>query len=67
MNSSRTWKSGERCGVTGTYRCQNCAAAGRETVRNFAQGTILPMCDQSPDSDVTWRLLEAGGKSAATA
>lgn len=66
MNSSRTWKSGERCRVTGTYRCQNCHLGGRETIREYAAGAILSMCDQCPDKDVTWRLLKPAAGAAAT-
>jgi hypothetical protein len=67
VNSSRTWKTGEICRVPGTYRCQNCHLAGREVVKEFAAGKILPMCDASPDKDVTWRLLKPAGTITATA
>ncbi len=66
MNSSRTWKSGERCLVTGTYRCQICHMAGRETVKEFQAGRILPMCDVCPEQDATWRLLSGSAVRAAT-
>ena len=64
MNSSRTWKSGERCRVSGTYRCQNCHLGGRDTVRIFEAGHILPMCDQCSDKDVAWRLVQAAARAA---
>lgn len=68
MNSSRTWKSGEICRVSGAYRCQNCHLAGREVVKEFEAGKILPMCDASPDDkDVTWRLLKPAESIKATA
>ncbi len=59
MNSSRTWKTGERCRISGTYRCEICHLAQRETLREFELGTILPMCDVCPEKDTTWRLLHA--------
>lgn len=68
MNSSRTWKTGEICRVSGTYRCQNCHFAGREVVRQFEAGKVLPMCDASPDDkDVTWRLIQETAPVKATA
>ncbi|MBI1949964.1 MAG: hypothetical protein HYS34_01195 [Acidobacteria bacterium] len=67
MNSSRTWKTGEICRVSGTYRCQNCRFAGREVVREFEAGKILPMCATCPDKDVTWRLMKPAGAITATA
>jgi hypothetical protein len=66
MNSSRTWKSGERCRESGTYRCQVCHAGGRETIREFQAGAILPMCDACPERDATWVLLAATGRRLAT-
>ncbi len=65
MNSSRTWKSGERCRVSGTYRCEICHLAGTETLREFQAGAILPMCDACPEKDSTWRLLKAHEGRAA--
>jgi hypothetical protein len=67
VNSSRTWKTGEICRVSGTYRCQNCHFAGREVVKQFEAGKVLPMCDASPDNDVTWRLIRETGPVKATA
>ena len=66
MNSSRTWKSGEVCQATGTYRCQNCYAAGRLVVGQFEAGKILPMCESCPEKDATWRLLDPA-RAAITA
>ena len=65
MNSSRTWKSGEVCQVTGKYRCQACHLAGREVVGSFESGKILPLCDGCPDKDATWRLLRATAAAKA--
>ncbi len=65
MNSSRTWKSGERCRISGTYRCQICHLAHRDTVVEFEAGRILPMCDVCPEKDTTWRLLRAKDVRAA--
>lgn len=59
INSSKTWKSGERCERSGSYRCETCRLAGRHTVRDFEAGIILPMCDVGPEKDTTWRLLKA--------
>jgi hypothetical protein len=63
MNSSRTWKSGERCRISGTYRCQNCHLGGRDTVQAFEAGRILPMCDQCSDLDVTWMLRQVAPRA----
>ena len=60
VNSSQTWKSGEIARVPGSYRCQNCHLAGREHVIDIEAGKIFPMCETSPDKDVTWRLIRAG-------
>jgi hypothetical protein len=65
VNSSRTWKTGERCQISGTYRCQVCGSAGRETMREFVAGRVIPMCDACPEKDATWRLVKAA--PAATA
>ena len=62
MNSSRTWKTGEHCRISGTYRCLNCRAAGVE----FEAGKVIPMCDVGPDKDATWRLVRAAPARAAT-
>ena len=68
MNSSRTWKSGEICRLSGTYRCENCHFAGREVVKQFEAGKILPMCDASPDDkDVTWLLIQQAASIKVTA
>ncbi|PYS96204.1 MAG: hypothetical protein DMF50_05555 [Acidobacteria bacterium] len=66
MNSSRTWKTGEHCRISGTYRCLNCRAAGVETIREFEAGKVIPMCDVGPDKDATWRLVRAAPARAAT-
>ena len=58
MNSSRTWKSGEMCRVTGLYRCRTCKLGGAETVAEFRAGTVLPMCDVCPDKDATYHFLK---------
>ncbi|MFQ5876600.1 MAG: hypothetical protein ACE5JH_02745 [Acidobacteriota bacterium] len=65
MNSSKTWKSGETCRVTGRYRCRTCELDGRETVLEFRAGTILPMCDLCPGGDATYTLLRASETVAA--
>jgi hypothetical protein len=65
MNSSRTWKSGEVCQISGTYRCQDCHLAGREVVVAFEAGKILPMCETCPQKDATWRLLKPTRKAAS--
>jgi hypothetical protein len=57
MNSSRTWKSGERCPIAGTYRCQQCRLEERDTRRDMAVGQIFPMCDACSQKDATWRLM----------
>ena len=67
MNSSRTWKSGEMCRISGSYRCENCHLAGREMIKEFVAGTILPMCDSCPEKDVTWYLLKPAAAIKATA
>jgi hypothetical protein len=68
VNSSRTWKTGEMCRVSGTYRCENCHFAGREVIKEFEAGKVLPMCDVSPDDkDVTWLLLKPAASIKATA
>ncbi len=58
LNLSKTWKSGEHCRIAGAYRCQICNMAGRDTVREFEAGKVLPMCDICPEKDTTWRLLK---------
>lgn len=65
MNSSKTWKSGERCRIPGAYRCQACHLVGRETTKECAEGSVLPMCDACPEKDATWRLIRASGAAAA--
>ncbi len=65
LNSSKTWKSGEHCRITGTYRCEICHLAGRDTVREFEAGVILPMCEVCPEKDTTWHLLKAKENRAA--
>jgi hypothetical protein len=62
VNSSRTWKTGEQCRIAGAYRCQDCHAAGQETVRRFEAGRTIPMCDAGPEKDATWMLLKTGGR-----
>lgn len=64
MNSSRTWKSGERCQVAGTYRCQQCRLEGRDTIREMTQGAILPLCEYCPGNDATWRLVRESAGAA---
>jgi hypothetical protein len=59
MNSSRTWKSGERCQVAGTYRCQQCRLEERDTRRDMAVGQVFPMCETCSQKDATWRLMRA--------
>ena len=66
MNSSRTWKTGERCQISGTYRCQVCGAAGRETLRDFVAGQVIPMCDAGTGKDATWRLMRAADAMTRT-
>ena len=56
MNSSKTWKSGERCVVAGVYRCEQCRLEGRETTRAVQAAAIFPMCDLDPGGDATWRI-----------
>lgn len=65
MNSSRTWKSGERVAEAGLYRCQQCHLEGRATVRELPAGAILPLCEACPEKDATWRLIRAGAATAA--
>ena len=65
MNSSHTWKSGERVTEAGLYRCQQCHLEGRTTLREMPAGAILPMCDACPGKDATWRLIRAGAAPAA--
>jgi hypothetical protein len=65
VNSSRTWKSGERCRVPGTYRCEICRLAGKDTVLEMEQGAVFPMCGSCPEKDTTWRLVKAKAGRAA--
>jgi len=58
VNSSRTWKSGEICRISGTYRCQNCHLAGRDFTLTIEEGKVFPMCTSCPEQDVTWRLIQ---------
>ncbi len=67
MNSSRTWKSGEICRISGSYRCQNCHLAGRALALAIEAGKIFPMCGTCPEKDVTWRLMKASAAIRATA
>lgn len=64
MNSSRTWKSGERCQVAGAYRCEQCRLEGRTTVRDMSAGAILALCEACPGKDATWRLVREVGAAA---
>jgi hypothetical protein len=57
MNSSKTWKSGERCVKPGVYRCEQCRLEGRDTTRAVQAGAIFPMCELDPGGDATWRLI----------
>ena len=57
MNSSKTWKSGEIGRIPGIYRCQACHLDGRETLKEFRAGAVLPMCEVCPEKDATWRLI----------
>jgi hypothetical protein len=65
LNSSRTWKSGERCRASGTYRCEICRLAQKDTLRDVEAGAVFPMCDAGPEKDTTWRLVEARAGRAA--
>ena len=67
MNSSKTWKSGEKCRIAGKYRCRNCRSAGRETVQEFQAGAIFPMCEACPQKDVTYHLISASASASADA
>jgi hypothetical protein len=67
MNSSQTWKSGEICRISGTYRCQNCHLAGREVTLEMEAGKIFPMCRSCPEQDVTWRLIGTSATVRASA
>jgi len=42
-----------------------CQLEGRDTVLEFAEGRILPMCDVCPEKDATWRLIRVIGAAAA--
>jgi hypothetical protein len=64
VNSSRTWKSGERCQIAGVYRCVQCRFEGRETIHEVPEGVILPLCDFCPGKDATWRLVRESGGAA---
>jgi hypothetical protein len=64
VNSSRTWKSGERVAEAGLYRCVQCHLEGRETLVEAAAGSILPLCVACPGKDATWRLIRAGAAAA---
>jgi len=67
VNSSRTWKSGEICRISGTYRCQNCHLAGRELTLEFEAGKVFPMCNSCPEKDVTWMLIRPSSAIRAIA
>ena len=58
-----TWKSGENCRITGAYRCQACHLDGRQTLKDFKENTVLPMCEVCPEKDATWRLTRPAGAS----
>jgi hypothetical protein len=57
VNTSMTWKSGERCRTAGVYRCQQCHLEARETLRECAAGAVMPMCDACPGKEAAWRLI----------
>ncbi len=65
MNSSKTWKSGEKCRVPGLYRCRGCETAGRETTLEALEGTIFPMCEACPQKDATYSLVRAAAGASA--
>lgn len=67
MNSSKTWKSGERCVRPGLYRCQQCRLEGRETTRVLQKDAIFPMCDLEPGGDATWRLIRPDAPASRAA
>jgi hypothetical protein len=66
VNSSKTWKSGERCAVPGVYRCVQCRMEGRETDRQCAAGSVMPMCDVCPEKEATWTLIREAAAAAAS-
>jgi hypothetical protein len=67
LNSSKTWKTGERCRIAGLYRCQTCHLEGRNTEKTVAAGTIIPMCDVCPEKETTWKLIREASPAAAGA
>ena len=51
------WKPGERCQVSGKYRCGNCRGGGEETLAQVDEGEIFPMCSNCADWDMGWRAV----------
>ncbi len=56
--SKDIWKPGERCQVTGTYRCGNCGNRGQDIEASVEEGEIFPMCANCNDWDMGWRLVQ---------
>jgi hypothetical protein len=50
------YKAGERCHLTGSYYCENCRRATRETVIQMEGNAIFPLCEHCADLDMGWRL-----------
>ena len=51
--------------MAGTYRCEICRLANKDTVRDIEAGAVFPMCDVCPEKDTTWRLVRTKADRAA--
>lgn len=56
VNSSDTFKTGERVLADGEYACLLCGQAGKVTTKSLAKGAIFPFCDGCDTKDATFRL-----------
>jgi hypothetical protein len=58
---SDLFKPGERCHLAGSYACESCRLAKRETVAQVEAKAIFPLCAECTDMDMGWRLRGTAG------
>ena len=56
--ASDLFKPGERCHLAGSYLCETCRLADRNTVVQVEDGAIFPLCPDCTDMDMGWRRRE---------
>ncbi len=60
-SKSDLFKPGERCHLAGSYVCETCRLAGRNTLVQVEAGAIFPLCTECIDMDMGWRRQEPSG------